>query len=97
MASVVSADKIVRNVLFLEWTKLMRQVLSRQTRLVARVCVFDCFLFRCNCFCSFVAILEKREEVKICYDFENSSLLKFCCNLDKREEHLSLSLSLFFL
>jgi hypothetical protein len=37
VASVVSADRIVRNVLFLEWTKLMRHVLSRIQELL-RVC-----------------------------------------------------------
>jgi hypothetical protein len=58
--------------------------------------MFFVWLNSCNCFCSFVAILEKREEVKICYDFEKrlslENLLQF-----GQEGGASLSLSIYII
>ncbi len=63
-----------------------------------RLWLFFVSLNSCNCFCSFVAILEKKEEVKICYDFEKRLSLEMLLQFGQEGgASLSLSLYLFFL
>ncbi len=81
---------------FVPWVDKINATIVVSANKTCCVCV-RLWLFFVSLYSCFVAILEKREEVKICYDFEKRLSLEILLQFGQEGgASLSLSLSIFF-